>query len=216
MSTIRVKGNATATGTPDAVDVQLDVKARDKDYATAMKQLETRVTALKDAITRAGVQRETIRTSYFNVDAETDYSDGKRTFLGYAGTHRLETRVDFDRPLLNAILSAAAESGAEPGARLNFVVRNGSGLRDEALRQAVASATRTAELLAKASGTALGALRDIAYGDFRSGPGGLNASLDQVPQIDYCHRMEIADEMSPSEIEIEQTVEIAWRSTICD
>lgn len=190
MSTIRVKGTATATATPDAVDVQLDVKARDKDYATAMKQLEARVTALKDAITRAGVQRDTIRTSYFNVDAETDYADGQRTFLGYAGTHRLETRVDFDRPLLNAILSAAAESGAEPGARLNFVVRDESGLRDEALRQAVASATRTAELLANAAGTALGALRDIAYGEFHREPGSLNMSLDRVPQIDYCGSFE--------------------------
>lgn len=212
MSTIRVKGNATATATPDAVDVQLDVKARDKEYATAMKQLETRVTALKDAITRAGVQRDTIRTTDFNVDAERDYSDGKRTFLGYAGTHRLETRVDFDRPLLNAILSAAAESGAEPGARLNFIVRDESGLRDEALRLAVASATRTAELLANAAGTTLGALRDIAYGEFHREPGGLNMSLDQVPQIDYCHRLEIADEISPSEVSIKQSVEMCWET----
>lgn len=212
MSTIRVKGNATATATPDAVDVQLDVKARDKDYATAMKQLETRVTALKDAITRAGVQRDTIRTTDFNVDAETDYSDGKRTFLGYAGTHRLETRVDFDRPLLNAILSVAAESGAEPGARLNFIVRDESGLRDEALRQAVASAIRTAELLANAAGTTLGALRDVTYGELHREPGGLNMSLDQVPQIDYCHCLEIADEISPSEVRFKQSVEMCWET----
>ncbi len=212
MSTIRVKGNATATATPDAVDVQLDVKARNKDYATAMKQLETRVTALKDAIARAGVQRGTIRTSYFNVDAETDYADGQRTFLGYAGTHRLETRIDFDRPLLNAILSVAAESGAEPGARLNFVVRDESGLRDEALRRAVASATRTAELLASAAGATLGALRDIAYGDFRREPGGLSVSLDEVPQIDYCHRLEIADALAPLDIVIERSVEMSWDS----
>lgn len=211
MSAIRVRGSATVTATPDAVNVQLDVKARDKDYATAMKQLETRITALKDAITRAGVQRDTIRTSYFNVDAETDYIDGQRTFLGYAGTHRLETRVDFDRPLLNAILSAAAESGAEPGARLNFVVRDESGLRDEALRQALASATRTAELLANAAGTTLGALRDVAYGDCRRESGSLNVSLDRVPQIDYCRGLEVADEISPSEVSVEQTVEMSWK-----
>lgn len=210
MSTLRVKGTATATAMPDAVDVRLDVKARDKDYATAMQQIETQVSALKDAIACAGVLRDTIRTSYFNVDAETDYVDGQRTFLGYAGTHRLETRIDFDRPLLNAILSAAAESGAEPGARLNFIFRDESGLRDEALRQAVASATQTAELLANAAGTTLGVLRAITHGIPERESIGLSLSVHSVPQIDCCRLPDLADEISPSEIKSEQTVEMSW------
>jgi len=212
MSTIRVKGSAIATAAPDVVDMQFEVKARDKDYATTIGQLDTRVAALKDALVRAGVPRDDIHTIHVAIDTEMDYTESRRVFVGYEGTHRLEVRVDFDRSLLNAMLAAAAESGAEPGAQLAFVVRDESGLREQALRQAVASATRKAELLASAAGTTLGTLCDIAHVDFRREPGGLNMSLDQVPQIDYCHRLEIADELSPSDIRMEQIVQIDWLS----
>lgn len=210
MSTIRVKRSATATAAPDAVDIQFDVKARDKDYATTIGQLDARVAALKDALARAGVPRDDIHTIHFDIDTEMDYVESRRVFVGYEGTHRLEVRVDFDRTLLNAVLAAAAESGAEPGARLNFVVRDESALRDEALGRAIASATQTARLLATAAGTSLGALLDIVYGEFRSEPGGLSMSLDRVPQIDYCHRLEIADHLVPSSVGIQQDVDIRW------
>lgn len=211
MSTIRVKGSATATTAPDAVDMQFEVKARDKDYATTIGQLDTRVAALKDALTRAGVPRDDIHTLHFNIDTEMDYTESQRVFVGYEGTHRLEVRVDFDRKLLNAIVAAAAESGAEPGVRFSFIVRDESALRNDALRNAIASATRTASLLATTAGTTLGTLSEIIHGELERNLIDSRLSLGTVPQIDFSRSPDIADEILPSEAKTTQTVEMCWQ-----
>ncbi|MBL8494556.1 MAG: SIMPL domain-containing protein [Rhodocyclaceae bacterium] len=216
MSTIRVTGSATATATPDAVDIRFEVKTRNKDYATTIGQLDSRVAALKDALVRADVPRDDIHTIHFDIATEMDYIESRRIFVGYEGTHRLEVRIDFDRKLLNAIVAAAAESGAEPGAQLAFVVRDESALRDEALRNAVASATRTANLLAIAAGTSLGPLCEIVYGDIQRHETRLNMFLDRVPQVDFSRSIAVADVIAPSEVKVSESVEISWTSKISD
>jgi uncharacterized protein YggE len=165
---IRVTGKAEASAPADRVVLRFDVGGWDREYAPAVELLNKRVDALRAALADLSVPREQLKTSNFRVnptyESVSRFGREHRELSGYTAVHTVRLELPMDKDQLNRILAAVAEGESEPSIAIAFEVSDTSGLRQQALEDAVAEARRNAETLAKASGVALDAIRSIEYG----------------------------------------------------
>ena len=163
--TLTVRGRGTASADPDLVVLSFGVAGRDPSYSASVEELNGRVEALREDIEAAGVERDRLKTTGFDVrdDRRYDRDTGKHVFLGYEASHRLRLELPFDRDLLNSVLARAAASASEAAVTVSFEVSDVESLRRGAMRAAVADAREGARVLAEASGATLGEILSIDY-----------------------------------------------------
>ena len=114
MRTITVKGTGNISVKPDYITLSLSIHSLDKDYGKALKQANAQLQALSDAIVSAGLQKEDLKTTSFNVNLRNksvkrwngDYED---VFQGYACTYDLSLSFDFDNTQLAKTITALTQ-----------------------------------------------------------------------------------------------------------
>ncbi len=166
--TITIKGVGKAKSRPDLIVIPITLNAKDFDYQKTMKKADEQHDALKAALGKCGVAPEEIKTANFSMDAsytgEHD-RDGnyRQRFDGYVCTHQLSIQFGLDMERLGEVLAALAACSAEPSVSVRFTLKDPDALMREALECAVKNARAKAEILAAASGAALGELIRIDH-----------------------------------------------------
>ena len=165
MKTIRVTGKGRATAPVDRVVLRLEVSAQEMDYEDAVNELNRRVQRLRKDVSKAGAPVEELKTTSFSVDAQTHWdNEGKeRLFLGYRARHHMVLELAWDQDQLNLLLRQLAKGKSCADLRIGFTVSDQEALKEAALADAVQSARRQAEILARAAGVTLGALQSIEH-----------------------------------------------------
>ena len=162
--TITVKGIGSVSVKPDYITLSLSVQTIHKEHDKAMKEADRRVNLLEKAAKSLGFEEGSLKTLQFNVKTEYKYvSDRKRVFEGYQCLYRLKLSFDFDQKRLSDVLSAMANSGANPELNISFTVKHPEQIRAELLASAAENAREKAEILCRASGVELGQLITIDY-----------------------------------------------------
>lgn len=157
--TITVTGFGYAYGAPDVVRVGLGVEAANADIMVAMNEVSTRMDAVIQVLTQAGVAPEDIRTDYFSVYQDYSFSGAVPESGEPAPVYRVSTSVTVTvRTTENVgeLLASAISAGANRVDYMQFDISDRGTLEAEARDLAVADARERADQLAATLGLTVG------------------------------------------------------------
>ena len=199
--TIETSGEGEAKIAPDRATISVAVQTKGTTAALAGSENATRVTAVLEAIRRAGIPREQISTVDYNVSPSYRYfPDGRKPQLtGYDAhnTVRVEVRA---LDLVGKVIDAALAAGATNVGGVSFWASQLDATQRTALGAATADARLNAEAMAKAAGGTLGTL--------------ILLTTQETPRVEFAPMAmaargmvaKVADEPTPIEVPQEQTV----------
>jgi uncharacterized protein len=145
-------GVATVKRAPDQAFVTFTTESRAARPAEAQKLNAQAMTQVQEAVKRAGIPTDALRTLSFNLREDVDWVNGKRTSRGYVVSNGIEVRVD-KLDDVGRLLDAAVTAGATNVSNIRFELKDRSGAEREAVRLAVADARSRADAAAEGGGT---------------------------------------------------------------
>jgi uncharacterized protein len=151
---IVTRGHAIVTARPDRAYVTIAAESRSKVSSEAQKQNAAAMSAVLSKVQQAGVPKDAIRTTGYDLRPEFDYANGRQTFRNYVARNTVEVRLD-DIDRVGTVIDAAASGGATTITGIRFDVRNRDALERDALRQAVADARARADAAAAGAGATI-------------------------------------------------------------
>ena len=165
---ITVKGVGNATAKPDLVVLSLELETTSRDYDQCMKIAGERGDLLKDAIVKAGLPGDSLKTSNFGVTTEyrsEKNRDGnyRSVFVGWKCSHDFKVEFPLDIKLLKTVLHFIAESHADCKVDVDFTLADSGVAETSMLNSAAKNARQKAETLCAALGKKLGELVKIDY-----------------------------------------------------
>ncbi len=216
MRIITVKGTGNVSARPDYIILSLNIETLSKTYDRAMSEAAERIERLQGAAVCVGYRKEDLKTTSFDVQTRYEnvkdrQGNYKREFVGYACSYRLKLAFDFDSKQLAKVISAIANSGANPELSIAFTVKNPGKVSEELLESAAQNARAKAEILCKATGAELGQLISIDYNW-----GELNIVSRTSYEMEDClmplAAMEkcCSPEIEPDDIDVSDTVAFTW------
>jgi hypothetical protein len=162
--TVSVGGTGRAELTPDRAVFTVGVQTVAPTVAAALQENNARVAAIIAALKRLGAADREIRTSQMSIYPQQDHQAGRLPRItGYQVSNSVTVTRD-DPSTVGKLLQAAVDAGANSVSGVSFVVSDPARGRDAALQAAFADARAKAEVLARASGRALGRTIAIAEG----------------------------------------------------
>lgn len=163
--TITVNGGGVVNVAADVAYVRLGVYLNDADVTTAMRQVNERINAICEALTKKGIDSDCITTDYLYISPLYDYSDDSNGVItGYSVNNALLIEIS-DVDSVGDIIDVAFDAGANNFDSVNFSLKDKSEAQDKALKLATENAARKAEVLASASGKQLGDVINIEESD---------------------------------------------------
>ncbi len=146
---IVVSGTGEVMVAPDIAYITLGVVSKNKTAGGASAANAVQTKTVVDAIKRAGVKEEDIRTENYQLSADYAYTRNATVFNGYVVNNAMRVTV---RELTNTskVLDATVQAGANSVARIAFGIADTDMANDAALAKAIADATRQAKVAAKA------------------------------------------------------------------
>jgi uncharacterized protein YggE len=159
-------GEAVIRRAPDQAFVTAAVETRARVPRDAQRQNADTMTAVQQRITDAGVPRDAVRTTGYSIDAEFDFTGGRRVLRGYVARNGVEIRLDaIERT--GEIIDAVVQAGATSVSGVRFDLKDRALVERDALRQAVEDARARADALAAGAGRAVD--RVLRIDDTRQG-----------------------------------------------
>lgn len=173
VDTISVSGTGTAVGSPDIANVEIGVQIRNESISVAFSQANDSLTRIIDGLVAAGIAREDIRTTGLDIyqserfdsrgAMESGMAQESALLVEYNVTNRVRVIVR-DLAILETVLEAAVENGANQIFGLSFGIEDQAALIQEARLAAVEQARTNAEQLAAAVGAEVGEVLIISEG----------------------------------------------------
>lgn len=153
VNTVTAGGSATVSASPDRAVVGVAVEVTADTATEARSQVADQVNGLRDALTDAGYEVETVA---FRLSPEYDYSGQERELVGYRAYHALQFETTPDDA--GSAVDLAVDNGATSVDRVQFTLseETRAELRNEALAAAVEDARATAETVAGAADRSVG------------------------------------------------------------
>lgn len=147
-------GEAVMRRTPDQAFVTAAVETRARAPRDAQKQNADLMTAVQQRISDADIARDAVRTTGYSIDAEFDFTGGRRALRGYVARNGVEIRLDaIERT--GEIIDAVVQAGATSVTGVRFDIKDRTAVEREALRRAVEDARARADALAAGAGRAV-------------------------------------------------------------
>ena len=200
---LRASGEGRVMVRPDVAVVMVGADASGKDLAKVIDDAASRMRRIQAALLQAGIPERDVRTTRHDVQVERNYDKGARgEIVGYSVSDEVRVVVR-DLARLGTVLERVVAAGSNALRGLSFERDDPAPERREALARAVADARAKAEVLAKASGVALGEVLEIAEGGARPivplqrGVATMAMKAEAVP-------------VSPGELEITAGADVTW------
>ena len=194
-------GHATIERAPDRAFVTFSTETRGTKPEDVQKQNALAMTRVQDAVTRAKVPADAVRTLGFNLQEEFDWVNGKRVSRGYTASNSVEVRVD-DLTTLGSLMDAAVQAGATGVGAVRFDLKDRAGAEREALRLAVADARARADAAAVGANTRVVGIVRIEESGAPRGPMPVPMMRMAMAASDRAPETPVA----PGQIEIEASV----------
>ena len=151
-------GEATVSAQPDRVQMDIGIISQ-ASTSQAAADLNSKQSGAVVSQLHALVAAANIKTINFSVNPNYDYpkDGGPPKILGYTANNTVRVELD-DLSILRQVIDAATKAGANNVNRLNFVLKDESQARSEALAKAAVQARAGAQALAAALGVKLGSV----------------------------------------------------------
>lgn len=167
--TVVVRGSGEVRAVPDMATIALGAEQLAKTPKDAQAGVAKAMTAVQQRLTSAGVPKDAIRTTSYDVQAQFDYANGRQTLRGYVARHAIEVRVD-DIDTVGELLDVAIAAGGTSVQGVRFDLKKRAALEREALTRAVADARARADALAAGAGTTVAGIVRVEEAGLGGGP----------------------------------------------
>ncbi|MBR6213362.1 MAG: SIMPL domain-containing protein [Candidatus Methanomethylophilaceae archaeon] len=218
--TIRMKGRATVTAPSDITVVSMNISGKETGFAEALDTMSRTTGRLKDLISSARIERDSVKTSdlkveqsYRKVKIGTDrngYDKFKEVEDGFDYYQKIHFEFPTDNTVLSDVIKNVGKSGATP--RIIFSFRNSDpeGMKNRALAEACRHAKEEAETIVTAVGAKLGKLLSVdrsfrTYSDYDDERG------YDMPLESAC--LSETMDIDPEDYSVDQSVEMVWEIT---
>lgn len=149
---LTVQGNGTIKVMPDVAYATIGLTTNNKDAQEAQSENKKIMNAVFDALKKAGLTDEDMRTTSYSTHPMYDYEDNEVT--SYEVRNMVEITIkDIDN--VGKYLDIAAESGANTAYSVRFSIQDESGPYNEALKLAMETAKTKADSIVAASGNSI-------------------------------------------------------------
>ena len=207
---IAVKGIGRMSVKPDQIQLNLELKAENKDYSLMMNEANAKLDSQTASLVSAGFSADDLKTGAISIDAKYDYvrkDDGAqiREFTGYVYSQTISVKFPMSLDLLSEAVSSISCSSVSPELSISFMLADRDSIRDDLLKLAAEDARHKAEVITKASGTLLGSVKEISY-DIEGCK--IHAPANRMV-LRSCSSEAMAD-MTPEEIVVEESVFFVW------
>jgi uncharacterized protein YggE len=144
-------GEAIVRRAPDQAFVTVAVETRARAPRDAQRQNAEAMSTVQQRIAEAGIARDAVRTTGYSIDAEFDFSGGRRTLRGYVARNGVEVRLDaIERT--GEIIDAVVQAGATSVTGVRFDLKDRAVVERDVLKRAVEDARARADALAAGAG----------------------------------------------------------------
>lgn len=182
---VTANGSATVSLMADTATIQIGASTRKPSVREAQEINDGIMNAVLEALINAGIPKEDIATSMYNVSASQydPYGTPEERRLQYEVSNILYVTIR-DMTKLSAAIEAATAAGANSIYGLSFSSSKNQEAYDRALTRAVEDAARKAAVLAKALGRELGDLVSIGNEQTFAGGYGVSNSMEMLDKQD--------------------------------
>ncbi len=206
---VTVSGSGTIRLAPDMASVTFGVMTQEASAEEAQNKNTEAVNHVIEVLTGLGVEEKSIRTTYYSMYPQYDWSDGEeQRITGYNVTTSM-TVQDQKLEDVGEILSACVEAGINNVDNVSFFCSSYDEAYKQALEQAVAASRDKAEALAAAAGKKLGEPVVISEGWHDT-----SARYGQAVNMSAAYDMEEAKgggpSLQPGETEITANVTVTY------
>ncbi len=166
--TIRVTGTGKVSIKPDITIINMTFSDVLPTYEEALKASTNDVKIVKDALEKAGLKRESLKTTQFNINAHyesfrDEKNNYKSVFDGYEYTQTLRFKFPVDNKLLGKVLYQLSQISVNPKFNIYYGVEDPEAAKNELLGNAILDAKKKAEIISKSANIKLGDIKDINY-----------------------------------------------------
>jgi uncharacterized protein len=153
---IHAAGSGTVTGTPDRAQITFSVQTQNPDVKVAQTDNADQMAKVINAITGAGIPKDSLKTSGYSISPVYDDSTGgilNPKVKTYQVTNTLTVTLS-DVSRTGEIIDIAVANGVNQADSIQFMLSEAQAqaLRGDALRKAVANARADADTVAGALG----------------------------------------------------------------
>lgn len=204
--TVVVRGDGEVRAVPDLAYVGLGTEHTAPTPKEAQAVVAKAMTAVQQKLAAAGVAKDAMRTTAYDVQARVDWVNGKQVPRGYMARHTIEVRVD-DLARVGELLELAIGAGGTSVQGVRFDLKERAKLERDALTRAVADARARAEAVAAGAGSTLaGIVRIEEAGLSGGGPEPVMMRMAAAPMAG-----DAAPPVAPGETVIRATVTLTAR-----
>ncbi len=144
-------GDGVVRRAPDRAFVDISVESRAKTPRDAQAQNAEVMTGVQQKLRAANLPKDAVHTVGYGVQAEFDFTNGRRVLRDYLARNAIEVRLD-DLNRVGEIVDLATTAGATSIGDVRFDLKDREGAEREALANAVADAKAKAQTVASAAG----------------------------------------------------------------
>ena len=210
VSQITVSATGTVRLVPDKATVSFGVTTQEQTAELAQSKNSEAVKKVIEVLTGRGVEEKSIRTAYYSMYPQYDWSDGDQRIIGYTASTTM-TVQDQNIEDLGALLSACVAAGINNVDNVTFLCSGYDEAYRQALAQAVAASKDKAEAMAEASGRKLGEAITITEGwQDSSARYGRTANMP-LAMSEAAAGDAVGPSLQPGETEIVASVTVSYR-----
>lgn len=204
--TVVVRGDGEVRAVPDLAWVGLGTEHTAPTPKEAQAVVAKAMTAVQQKLAAAGVAKDAMRTTAYDVQARVDWVNGKQVPRGYMARHAIEVRID-DLARVGELLELAIGAGGTSVQGVRFDLKERARLERDALTRAVADARARADAVAAGAGSAIaGIVRIEEAGLSGGGPEPVMMRMAAAPMAG-----DAAPPVAPGETVIRATVTLTAR-----
>ena len=208
---IHVTGYAKTSVAPNMAVLNLGVEAMStSSVSQAHSRASAAMNAMLAALAASGVDTTTdVRTTYFNISPQYDWTDDGRKMVGYTASQGISVKVS-DLDSVGAVIDGAIMAGGNE-ARFNgleFVAEDDPDIMADLRDAAYEDALTKAEHLAELAGLEVAGAISITLGSGGQPPGPFYAESAALARSDTS--------ISPGQIDISRSVQVTFATTAAD
>jgi len=205
LPTVVVRGEGVVRAVPDMATIGLGTEHTASTPKDAQAVVAKAMTAVQARLAAAGVPKDAMRTTAYDVQPRIDWVNGKQVPRGYQSRHAIEVRVD-DIARVGELLELAIAAGGTSVQGVQFDLKQRASLEREALTRAVADARARADAAAAGAGTTVAAIVRIEEAGLGGGPEPVMMRMAAAPMS-----ADAAPPVAPGETQIRASVTLTAR-----
>lgn len=210
---ITVNSTEHVSVVPDIAEVVYSVRTKDSTASGCQQQNSEDVGQVIELLKSLGIAESSIQTSDYYMNPVYNYNSGSAVLTGYEAITTL-TVSDLPIDELDDILAQSVSGGINTVQSITYQASKYDESYQDALKKAVASAYEKAQVLAAASGAAVGrviSIREISgYSDTRYTD---YARSNQINSLSSAKEEALADTagMMPGEVDVEAGIVVEYQ-----